>query len=225
MKSFILLSLLALSLCSISDPNCRIRQVLNEFKQRLPALEKEVYTQETYPKLDIKGIVGKGFRYYSENTEVMKYEGVEQQYLNDFIDYMQNNVLNVPSNYQGKMGSVIKMLKAAKFKQVLTTDMLYAENSAKDQCKYFNMLAQKNSDGTYDFMFGQILTTFKMAPDVYVIVKKDSKSWFGLSHTYEEDVVEIPKTISEEGMKKLFQYLEICVFKEYFNVASFGPKY
>ena len=97
MKSFILLSLLALSLCSISDPNCRIRQVLNEFKQRLPALEKEVYTQETYPKLDIKGIVGKGFRYYSENTEVMKYEGVEQQYLNDFIDYMQNNVLNVPS--------------------------------------------------------------------------------------------------------------------------------
>ena len=225
MKSYILLSLLALSLCSISEPTCRIQQILDEFKQRLPDLEKEVYTEVTYPDLDIKGIVGKGFKYYSENTEIMKFEGVEQQYLDELIDYMQNNVLNVPANYQGKMGPVIKMLKATKYRQIITTDMLYAENAAKNQCKYFNMLAQKNSDGSYDFMFGQILTTFKMAPDVYVITKKDSKSWFGLSHTYEEDLVEIPKIISEEGMKKLFQYLEICVFKEYFNLAKLGPKY
>ena len=85
MKSYILLSLLALSLCSISEPTCRIRQILDEFKQRLPDLEKEVYTEVTYPDLDIKGIVGKGFKYYSENTEIMKYEGVVPRNTRDGI--------------------------------------------------------------------------------------------------------------------------------------------
>ena len=223
-KSILITSLLVFSLCSISDKTCKIREVLNDFENRRPALEKEVFTPETFPEMDLKGVVGKGFKYYRENSEVTKYEGVEAGYLNAFIDYIQD-ILAMPQQYRGKLGGMLKLVRASRFKQVVSSDIIFAVDSRKDQCKYFNILAQKNKDGSFDFMVGQIQTTFKMAPDVYVITKKDSKSWFGLSHTYEEELVEVPKTISKEGLQKLTQYLEVCIFKNYLDIVNIGPKF
>ena len=79
-------------------------------------------------------------------------------------------------------------------------------------CEYYGT---KNKDGTFDFILREINSTFTLAPDLLVIVKKDSNSWFGLSHTYKEQIVEIPNTISKDQLTKLFTYFEIVIFKQF----------
>ena len=85
-------------------------------------------------------------------------------------------------------------------------------------------MAQKNKDGTNDFMIGQVSTTFKMAPDVLVIQGKSTSSWFGLVQKTSYDIIYCPKNINEENVKQLFAYLEFVVFREYAEILEIGYK-
>lgn len=81
-------------------------------------------------------------------------------------------------------------------------------------------MGQKNVDGTFDFLLGEINFTFELAPDLFVIVSKESSSWFGLSHTYEEQIIKIPKNISKAQLTKLFTYFEIVLFKQFAELLN-----
>ena len=130
------------------------------------------------------------------------------------MTYLQD-VIKLPEKYQGKFVKVMKNVKFAKFNEIVSTDVGFSIDGKSNECKYVNMMGQKNKDGTFDFILGEINSTFTLAPDLLVIVKKDSKSWFGLSHTYKEQIVEIPNTISKDQLTKLFTYFEIVIFKQF----------
>ena len=70
-------------------------------------------------------------------------------------------------------------------------------------------MGQKNKDGTFDFILGEINSTFTLAPDLLVIVKKDSKSWFGLSHTYEEQLLKFQTQSAKINLQSFSPILKL----------------
>ena len=69
----------------------------------------------------------------------------------------------------------MKNVKFAKFNEIVSTDVGFSIDGKSNECKYVNIMGQKNKDGTFDFILGEINSTFTLAPDLLVIVKKIQK--------------------------------------------------
>ena len=219
LKSILLLALSVSTLCDITDKDSLIYKILQGFAKQAPELEKEVQKPETYPTSEIRQIVSRGFTYYKESSAAVQYSGVEAANLDAFLSYIQD-IIKLPAKYQSKFIKTMKLVKFAKFSEIVSTDIGFSVDGKSNDCKYVNVMGQKNKDGTFDFLLGEINATFKFAPDLLIIVSKESSSWFGLSHTYEEQIVENPHTITKDQLTKLFTYFEIIIFKQFSEVLD-----
>jgi len=155
-------------------------------------------------------IHGNGFTRFAQSNEIMKYETVPHDRLNDFLNYLTEMIGINPA----KRENIVKQLaltKYAKTQELIEHNLMFSIGNAN--CKFSTILGIRNRDtASTDWYVADIKLSFTLAPNILILQSSKSALW-GLFSSSKVTVQEIPNTLTTDQMLILGQYFQIVTYQ------------
>lgn len=165
---------------------------------------------------------GKGFEYFSQDAQVQITTGIREEYFDKFIASLMKRI-KVPEGRQDDIESAVEVARFADRQMWSAFNTLFNVDDGGN-VKFASVLINRNEKGGkdfFDFVFTDLKSTFKLAPDVTVVNKK----LIVLGGIWSENEIVLekhPKTFTPEDIEVVMSFFQIVTFKCFAN--HFGVK-
>lgn len=191
-------------------------KVTNNWKQIVDTF-KSGRSQEIMEKLK-----GKGFEYFSQDAQVQITTGIKEEYFDKFVASLMKRI-KVPEGRQDDIESAVEVARFADRQMWSAFNTLFNVDEGGN-VKFASVLINRNEKGGkdfFDFVFTDLKSTFKLAPDVTVVNKK----LIVLGGIWSENEIVLekhPKTFTPDDIEVVMSFFQIVTFKCFAN--HFGVK-
>lgn len=212
MKGYSLLIFISFVAPSLSiDPESPIYKTIQSFAVEYPAIKEDIEDPKNYDAT-LKPIVQSGMAQYKENVAITSYNGVQPDSVEPFLDYVFES-FSIPEKFKTEMRKAIDAVKEVKQGEIVSANCVFSVEETSDECKYFNIVGQRNKKNEYEFLVGDVQSTFKLEEDSIGIKTNKALDWDGLKEDSSKAAVVKPAKLTDEELEKLFKYFQTVVFK------------
>ena len=212
MKGYSLLLFISFIGLSLSiDPESPIYKTIQSFSAEYPAIKEDIEHPKNYDET-LKPIVQSGMAQYKENVAITSYNGVQPDSVEPFLDYIFES-FSIPDKFKTEMRKAIDAVKEVKQGEIVSANCVFSVEETSDECKYFNIVGQRNTKNEYEFLVGDVQSTFKLEEDSIGIKTNKALDWDGLKEDSTKAAAVKPAKLSDEELEKLFNYFQTQVFK------------
>ena len=176
-----------------------LRRVISARFAELPETRKRV--EQFFPNIPNSEnyIHGTGFKSFSESTGLIKWLGIMDSKIPEFLDYILSSI-EVSLDQKEKYIKMISHIKYSTFQELTENNLIYAVGESN--CRYSKIIAIRNKDlMTTDWYIANINLKFVLAPNI-IFLRTHKSSFFGLFQSTETKIQEIPQSLTYEFLKR-----------------------
>jgi hypothetical protein len=165
---------------------------------------------------------GEGFEKFSQDAQVQVTTGIKEEYFDRFTESLLKRI-KVPEGRQDDIQGALEVARFADRQMWSAFNTLFNVDDGGN-VKFASIIVnrnEKNGKDVYDFVFTDLKSTFKLAPDVTVVNKKLvvlGGLWSDNEIVYEKT----PKSFKPEDIEVIMNFFQIVTFKCFAN--HFGVK-
>jgi hypothetical protein len=164
-------------------------------------------------------LIGKGFDYFKDSAQIQISKGVKAEYVDQYLSHLETRI-KVPSDRQEDLKMSLEEIKWADSTIWSAFDTLFSIDT-QGNVKYASILASRNDQGNYDFVYTDVKAEFKLSPDILVI-KKSLSVLGGIWQDEKTEHQKVPKSLNPEDVQTVIQFFQIVAFKGF--AEQFGFK-
>jgi len=158
-------------------------------------------------------LLGKGFEYFSQSAQVQISKGIKEEFFDKYLDWVYKRI-KVPEERKQDVQGGLEPARWGDSTMWLASNILFSVEKGGN-VKFASILCARNDvKNTYDFVFQDIQSEFKLAPDVMVISNKLSVLG-GIWDDTQEQRINVPKSLNTEDITTVMNFFQIVVFKSF----------
>lgn len=194
-----------------------IRQMVNAISAKCPEMKAILERDPVLHTSELRPIVGNGFTYYNQRLVGMFYGGVMVDYLNDFLNDVSNDMKFENESHRKKFVDLFQLANIVSTHFIMPRIMFKSKDPKSQGCFFVGMSELINSN-SIDFLFLNIRTEFKLAPDYFLATRGKGNLFWGSTKQY---LIERPRYLTIEQVDKLFAFFQISMFQSAEKILKF----
>lgn len=170
----------------------------------------------------VEKLKGEGFEKFYQDAQVQITTGIKEEYFDRFTEMLLSRI-KVPEGRQDDIQGALEVARFADRQMWSAFNTLFNIDDGGN-VKFASIIVnrnEKNGKDVYDFVFTDLKSTFKLAPDVTVVNKKLvvlGGLWSDNEIVYQKN----PKTLTTDDIEVVMSFFQIITFKCFAN--NFGVK-
>jgi hypothetical protein len=161
--------------------------------------------------------VGNGFTYYNQRLVGMFYGGVMIDYLDAFLNDISNDMKFENESHKKKFVDLFKLSNILPVHFIMPR-IMFKSKAPKSQGNFFVGMSELINSNSIDFLFLNIKTEFKLAPDYFLATRGKGNLFWGSTEQY---LIERPKYLTIQQVDKLFTFFQISMFQNAEKILNF----
>jgi len=163
-------------------------------------------------------IHGNGFTKFAQSNDILRYEGVPHEQLNDFLNYLAD-LIQIQSSQKEQIVRQLALTKYAESQSLTEHNLIFSVGNA--DCKFSTILGVRNRDArTTDWYIADIKLKFALAPNILILQKSKSGLW-GMFGSSSVEIKIIPASLTENQMSIIGMYFQLVTYQGFKDILKF----
>lgn len=199
----------------LGDGPSLITQLITNIIKRIPEIQRDIQQSTT---VVVNQIVNRGFSSFMQRADIEQYNGIKDEYFNDFLDNLRES-LNLPPNYDAQFKNIMEVTLYSTSNIWVVFNVIFSIKSGAD-CKFVCVMVSHDSENEKtDWLVANVEASFKLAPNLFVIQKRTS-FLFGAWSSFEEKIALKPASLSARDLNLVFEFFEVVSFQRFAEFLS-----
>ena len=194
-----------------------IQKMVNVISSKCPEMKAILEKDPVLHTSELRPIVGNGFTYYNQRLVGMFYGGVMIDYLDAFLNDISNDMKFENESHKKKFVDLFKLSNILPVHFIMPR-IMFKSKAPKSQGNFFVGMSELINSNSIDFLFLNIKTEFKLAPDYFLATRGKGNLFWGSTEQY---LIERPKYLTIQQVDKLFTFFQISMFQNAEKILNF----